>query len=225
MSGPWKAVSLLIFSCALAYGAQPPDYHLTLDPAHHIYARSAFLHGHRHGYEEGFHAADQDVHLGRNPRILDKHFTVPKTVGYRNEFGDKKIFRQGYESGYLAGYSDSFAGREFNHPPNLFADTGTGTGTTANLSETVPASTNPSADFDAGAVQGYRAASGGTSNFELRPGVAQYAQDFCRHNLVGGSSNQFCAGYSNGYLLGRSDLAHKLGHEGDTDVRIAANQP
>src|SRR6266478_9941690 len=39
------------------------DYHLLQDAAKKIYAMSAFAHGHRHGYEEGFHAGDEDYHL------------------------------------------------------------------------------------------------------------------------------------------------------------------
>lgn len=203
-----------------AYGEQP-DYHVTRDPSHSSYLRSAFLHGHRHGYEEGFHAADQDLHLGRQAHPFDKRFRVPKTIGYRSDYGDKKNFRHGYEAGYAAGYSDSYSGRDFNHPPSLIASSDEIAGKAAD-----PAAVKKqSAMFDSGVLEGYRAAAADTAQFELRPGFTKYAEDFCRHNMVPGTSEEFCQGYGKGYVLGKADLSRKIGPETDNAIRVAKNQP
>src|SRR5881394_3231825 len=111
----------LLFACLLIatlVAAQPkapkePEYHLTADAAHQLYVNSVFAHGHRHGYEEGFHDAEVDLQMGRGFREFESPGKAPKMVGYVSEFGSKKLFRAGSEYGYLAGYSDSAAGRPF----------------------------------------------------------------------------------------------------------------
>ena len=47
-----------------------PDYHTSDDQSRDLYIHSAFAHGVRHGYEEGYHAADMDIHTG-TPRKKD----------------------------------------------------------------------------------------------------------------------------------------------------------
>src|SRR3954466_6699388 len=89
------------------------DYHITGDPAHDTYLKSAFAHGHRHGYEEGYHAADNDLQFGRPAMQFASAKQVPEVLGYRKQFGRKDLFREGYKRGFIAGYEDSYAGREF----------------------------------------------------------------------------------------------------------------
>jgi hypothetical protein len=67
---------------------------------------------------------------------------IPKTVGYRNQFGDKKSFRRGYEYGYIAGYDDSFANRKFHYPT---------------ISPDAAAMVSSGGDFDKGVASGYSA--------------------------------------------------------------------
>jgi hypothetical protein len=79
-------------------------------------------------------------------------------------------------------------------------------------------------EFDSGAFEGYRAASADLTQFELRPGITKYAEDFCHKNLVQGTSPDFCSGYSSGYVLGKVDSTRKSNAEGDNQVRVAVNQ-
>src|SRR5438270_9733174 len=103
-----KTFVLLLSATAIA--AAQNDFHLSKDPNRQIYLNSAFAHGHRHGYEEGFHTGDEDYQL-RKPAALEQK--LPKNKGYRKEFGDKASYLQGYETGFRAGYADSYSGRAF----------------------------------------------------------------------------------------------------------------
>jgi hypothetical protein len=96
-----------------AIAAQPADLHVSTAVGNNLYAASAFAHGMRHGYEEGFHDADRDLHLSAF-RLEDLTLSkVPKTVGYQASFGSKESFRKGYETGYRLGYADSLKGIAF----------------------------------------------------------------------------------------------------------------
>jgi hypothetical protein len=219
--GPRKEILILILALSLFAAAQPPDYHVTADPSHSAYCRSAFLHGHRHGYEDGYHAADQDFHIGRPPQILNPKFHVPKIMGYQSEYGSKASFKQGYSAGFIAGYSDSYAGRQFSHPGEHVA------AATAKSPVELPQSASTfaiDAAFDSGVYEGYRSALADKATFELQPGLAQYAEDFCRHNLIRGSGSGFCSGYGSGFVLGKADTARRMRPEPDNVVRIANNQ-
>ena len=162
------------------------------------------------------------MHLGRTPQVSNKRFRTPKPVGYRSDFGDKESFRCGFLAGFTTGYSDSYFGREFNHPPNLIVQNPEGA--VAKKTEDAAEKTQ-TAIFDSGVFEGYRAATADAAQFELRAGLAQYAQDFCRHNLVRGTSEQFCEGYGSGYVLGKADVARKIELKADTVVQVARNQP
>jgi hypothetical protein len=141
-----RAYSLLFASTFLVVASfasdNKPDYHVNGDAARELYKHSAFAHGLRHGYEEGYHAADLDIHTGSPRKDWAKMDRVPKTVGFKNNFGNKKSFRRGYEYGYVAGYADSFENRKFHYPA---ADL-------SSSSETL------SRDFDLGVSSGYQTA-------------------------------------------------------------------
>lgn len=100
----------------VGFAGGPSDYHTNSDGARDLYVHSAFAHGLRHGYEEGFHAADLDIHTGAPRKRTNDLSRVPKTIGYHRGYGDKKSFRRGYEYGYVAGYEDSIAFRKFHDP-------------------------------------------------------------------------------------------------------------
>jgi len=219
---PRKEIFSLIFAVSLLAQAQPPDYHITADPFHATYSRSAFLHGHRHGYEDGYHAADQDLHIGRPAQILSPKFRVPKAMAYRSDYGSKASFRHGYEAGFIAGYSDSYTGRQFNHPPEQMVAAPPKKNLEAPAQP--PASATSDAEFDSGVYEGYRTAAADQAKFELLPGLAQYAEDFCHQNLIRGTVNEFCAGYGDGFVLGKTDAARKIRPDADSVVRIARNQ-
>ena len=132
---------VIVLALALAVpaiGAQPSDdIHLN-GGANHLYAASAFAHGLRHGYEEGFHDADRDLHLSAFA-VGDLTFRkVPKMIGYDSSFGSKDSFRKGYEAGYRLGYADSIKGVSFrvNMP-------------------TVEVAAAPDREFDRGVQYGY----------------------------------------------------------------------
>jgi hypothetical protein len=127
----------LLVSILTAEDDKQACYHVSADPMKDVYAHSAFAHGLRHGYEQGFHEADVDFHLGYLEREL-KLDKIPKIEKFRKEFGNKKSFRRGFEYGYLGGYRDSFAGRKFLVPRELATPTTSGA-------------------FDAGVADGFKA--------------------------------------------------------------------
>lgn len=135
--------SLLFLALAVpAIGASPAntDSHLDGDRAKGLYAASAFAHGLRHGYEEGFHDADRALQLSAFS-IEEIPFKKPaKIIGYQSSFGSKESFRKGYEAGYRLGYSDSLKGIAFrmNAPA-------------------VEVAAVPDKDFDHGVQYGYAA--------------------------------------------------------------------
>jgi hypothetical protein len=89
------------------------ERHTTSDPGSALYLRSAFAHGFIHGYEQGFHLADLDYHVGRTGRKLDDLHQYRDAAGFRAVFGDKKTFQHGYREGFLQGYDDSIHSRHF----------------------------------------------------------------------------------------------------------------
>lgn len=191
-----RAPQLQVFLLAIAIGistaasAQKPDYHLTEDPNHTVYKDSAFAHGHRHGYEEGFHAGDEDYHMRRPNYLLNK---MPKAKGYVAGFGDKKYYMAGFDTGYRAGYADSFSGRGFRtwkYSMDPASAAKNGSVSTGKL------------DLDTGFSEGYHAGYVNSDNIADEPGVAESAAWRCQQ---GSHSPTFCQGYGAGYVLGRTD--------------------
>ena len=76
--------------------------------------QSIFAHGFMHGYEDGFRIADSDYQIGRRPRAVE---TTPQykraDQAYRNNFGNRDEFRQGYREGLRSGYEDSIHNRKY----------------------------------------------------------------------------------------------------------------
>lgn len=108
-------VLIVIAAASLAW-AGSEDVHVTSDPARFLYSVSAFAHGHRHGYEDGFHQADEDLHMGRTQSQIK--LTPVKPRGFSDSFGSHGSFNRGYMMGYLQGYRDSAADREFHPLPS-----------------------------------------------------------------------------------------------------------
>ena len=135
--------SLLVIALAIpAIAADPKnaDIHVAGDGAKSLYAASAFAHGLRHGYEEGFHDADRALQLSAFS-IEDISFKRPaKVLGYQSAFGSKESFRKGYEAGYRLGYSDSLKGIAFRMNAPV-----------------VEVAAAPDKDFDHGVQYGYAA--------------------------------------------------------------------
>jgi len=95
-------------------GSAVSERHTSIDPGSALYQRSTFAHGFIHGYEQGYHFADLDYHVGRTDRKLnDIREYRDASSGYRSSFGDQNIFRQGYRQGFSQGYDDSIHSRSF----------------------------------------------------------------------------------------------------------------
>lgn len=119
MGSPVRFGFLFLFLLASSLHAQSPpsrgDYHTLEDEGRRLYSVSAFAHGHRHGYESGYHLADEEIHFGLRQRDLNQN-DVPHAMKFKSDFGDKKVFRQGFVHGFLAGYRDSYAREPFRVP-------------------------------------------------------------------------------------------------------------
>jgi hypothetical protein len=86
--------------------------HESHEPCATLYYRSPFVHGYRDGYQQGFHDADismQFAHEITNPMETRSYHDVK----FRNEFGDRKSFEQGFRAGYVLGFNDMKAARTF----------------------------------------------------------------------------------------------------------------
>ena len=177
------ALTLSPFAFCQQPADAPVDYHVTEDAAHELYAVSALAHGHRHGYEEGFHIADQDVHMGRNARALGRSCKPCRPQGYRSDFGDKSLYERGFELGFRAGYDDSYNQREFRPTAEILS---------AQL-----------ADFqDQNLRDGYREGLASRAEISASHNIVQE----CRAK---GSNGRYCDGYVLGLLMQR-DLGQKL---------------
>ena len=165
------------------------DYHLTQDANRFFYYYSAFAHGHRHGYEEGYHAGDEDYHF-RKP--AEPRQRMSKQRGYRPEFGNKASYARGYERGFIAGNADSYSGRAFRATQTLVLE--------APVDFAARSQTDWITEFDAGVAAGYR---GGLSNAAgvVNAGAGS-ASWLCRQEQ---HSASYCDGYGPGYMLGRGD--------------------
>lgn len=198
------AVSLLT-SVALA---QRADNHLLADGAQSLYRRSAFAHGYIHGYEEGFHAANLDWHMGRTRPDLTKQLHVSKNTkrqcGYAPEYGDHKNFMKGFEQGYAEAYNDVFSDQSFRAIAEARA-----------AAEGLDASgPHPSRTFDDGFLAGVTAAREGTAPAKDLSGTTEW----CIQNLHS-SSPDYCDAYARGIVF---ESARSIQKQGDTQSARAA---
>ena len=175
------------------------DYHITKDSNRDLYMDSAFAHGHRHGYEEGFHAGDEAYQLRRAPSLDEKRV---RSRGYQASFGPKQSYMQGFDSGFRAGYADSYSGRPFR---------------VTNIS----APQKAPHEFDLGVLEGYQAGLANAANIADQPGVEESAAWRCR---LESREEAYCDGFGIGYVLARADSKSlALLPKADTDTRMAKN--
>ena len=104
--------TLLLAAVTAAAGNAPDDHYLAARTSALVH-KSVFIHGYLHGYELGFHLADIDLQMGRGVRDLGKCKEGRDAVGFRREFGDKRLFEFGYREGVRVGYADGISGRSF----------------------------------------------------------------------------------------------------------------
>src|SRR5690349_21149691 len=74
---------------------------------YHGGALDARQHGYEHGYRDGFHEGvkDREHHNKFKPDVKDA------AAGYQDYMGDKGQYKDGFRSGFVAGYEDAFYGR------------------------------------------------------------------------------------------------------------------
>jgi hypothetical protein len=178
--------------------SQTADRHLNAAHTQALYRRSTYAHGYMHGYEDGFHNADIDIHMGRGERQISqiKEFR-DCTDGYRPDFGDKKFFKLGYQQGFREGYSDSIRGVEFRAVAE-----------TRKIAEGI--NVNPPAkfserDFDRAFSSGYDAGRDAATNGSK----VEYPDttNLCDSKMSRSEAQKqdYCDAFGRGYSLGFSD--------------------
>src|SRR5258708_7028403 len=110
-------LGLMALSCAAALVCNAANHRTAAslqDRAAVLCQRSNFALGYLHGYEGGFHAADQDLQLGHVSTgiksRLDARDLSPRS---RMPIGDQGLYITGYRQGAEAGYADAIGEREF----------------------------------------------------------------------------------------------------------------
>ena len=158
-----------------------------------LFLDSAFAHGYRHGYDEGFHAADLDIHMGRPAHTMTKRDLRQAGHEYNNSFGSRARFQQGYEAGLSDGYGDGFAGNEYqvSERAKLAA---------LGLSDALPPSRRQY--FDEGFAGGY--ASAYVETVPSKGMTLEYLEQYCREKLLGSHPPEYCSGFSRGFIFGFS---------------------
>ncbi|MEO5936016.1 MAG: hypothetical protein ABIP81_02275 [Terriglobales bacterium] len=176
------------------------DFHLREDQARELYSASAFAHGHRHGYEEGFRTADLEIHVGRQQREL-RQKDIPKS-DYQKEFGDKEYFQQGFAHGFKAGYKDSYSNRSFRLvewsaqiPPFP------GMTELPQADPRIVPDARMRVQFENGTAQGYASGSKAEVAAADAKSIAGQATRSCGE-LAADRPEGFCEGFTQGFLLG-----------------------
>ena len=207
----------LAITCFLLLGiatakeaAKSDDQHVLESEAAPLFAQSAFAHGYLHGYEEGFHAGDQDFQNGHIKSAAEhlKQASIPSGSGPGSEH---KPFRSGYQYGFQAGYNDSVAGRDFRAldllrtvaddlemplPPRVIK----GAMAFAPLSVTGGAG-----EFDSAFSTGYLSGLQYTRENSKPIGDFKYVLGFCMSDSHGKVGPAYCDAYVRGFRVGYAD--------------------
>jgi hypothetical protein len=185
----------LVIAAAIPLLAAPTDHQNDIhfsDSAAPLYHISCFAHGYVHGYEDGFHIADQAIQMGRVYRA--DYRDVLKTLRQAKPskvsgVADRDLFSRGYRAGLAAGYNEGVSGREFHAISNL-RELSTGIG-----------AKNWDKTFDTGFADGYRAASAPSlKQLPAKEAAMQQCESSAR-----GNRGEYCEGYVRGLRLGFID--------------------
>jgi hypothetical protein len=167
------------------------ERHLQDSASGALLANSAFAHGYRHGYDEGFHLGDLDIHMGRAARISEGLKESRSAArDYDKAFGSKQMFDEGYQAGFHSGYSDAMAGFEYRASKR--------TREAAEGLAILPPSRRKF--FDEGFAGGYKSAQ--THNAPVSGVTPAYLEHYCDKTLSRSHPLEYCSGFSRGYLLG-----------------------
>jgi len=181
-------------SASHAQWAAGNERHLQPNASGALLMDSAFAHGYRHGYDEGFHTGDLDIQMGRPAQVNAKPSrTRRQDREFNPAFGSKHSFQQGYAAGFNAGYSDAMAGLDYRASERVRT-------AAAGLNEALPQSRRQY--FDQGFIAGYASA-------HSAPGSAaatspEYVEQYCRRTLPGNHPIEYCSGFGRGYVFGSS---------------------
>jgi len=185
---------MLVLAAAVALAATDPEAHMN-DRAGPLCARSPFAHGYLHGYEDGFHYADLDIHMGRvNGAPHSRKGGHPEKAV---PSADAVSFRSGYAEGYQAGYSDGIGGREFRAIAELRA-------AAADLE--AEAAVAP-AGFDRGFASGYASGRQYTARNDAPINDFTYVLGYCLASATDNPGPGYCDAYTRGFRLGYNDGA------------------
>jgi hypothetical protein len=167
------------------------ERHLQDSAAGALLADSAFAHGYRHGYDEGFHVGDLDIHMGRSAQVsAGLKESRQSARDYNGAFGSKKLFDEGYQAGFHSGYSDAMAGFEYR--------AGKRTREAAEGLTVLPPSQRKL--FDEGFAGGYKSAQ--AHDAPISGVTSAYVEQYCDKTLSRSHSLEYCSGFSRGYVLG-----------------------
>lgn len=168
------------------------EQHLQATPSGALCANSAFAHGYRHGYDQGFHVGDLDVHMGREATIVIKAREYQQGGReYNNAFGSKQLFQEGYQAGFRGGYIDAITGLEYRVSDRTrIAASG--------MVDVLPPGRR--IYFDQGFAGGYRSAL--AHNAPTENVNAEYVEQYCQKTASGSHPLEYCSGFSRGYMLG-----------------------
>ena len=146
---------VLAFGIVFAGAAYPKD-------KYHGGAVDAREHGYEHGYRDGLHKGidDRDHHIKFKPEMKDDD------NGYQSYMGDKGQYKEGYHSGFVAGYDDGF-----NNRPARFSE----------IYGAYERERGAADRYDDVYVERHWGASDVASDIGYRDGVTAGADDFSHH--------------------------------------------
>lgn len=183
------------------------DRHLQGTPSGVLYQNSAFAHGYRHGYDQGFHLGDVGIHMGRTARVVSKFKQYQQGIReYSVMFGSRQLFQEGYQAGFRSGYNDAMSGLEFRASESI---SGVATGLNA-ISSPIRRSY-----FDEGVACGFKSSQ--LSEAPVDRVTAAYVEQYCRKTASGLQPLEYCSGFSRGYMLGIADAPART-------IKIAGTQ-
>jgi flagellar biosynthesis/type III secretory pathway protein FliH len=179
-------------STSHAQWAAGNERHLQPNAGGALLMDSAFAHGYRHGYDEGFHTGDLDIQMGRPAQVNAKPSRLRRQDReFNSAFGNKQSFQQGYAAGFNSGYSDAMAGLDYRASERVRA-------AAAGLNDALPQSRRQY--FDEGFVAGY--ASAHSAQAPVMTMSPEYVEQYCRQRLPGNHPIEYCSGFGRGYVFG-----------------------
>jgi hypothetical protein len=165
-------------------------------PAAALFQHSAFAHGFMHGYEDGFHCADLDLHMSRPARKPSSFSEYKKAdSGFDSSFGEKHLFQAGYRAGFNSGYNNGYSEQPFRGVAEARA-----------AAQGLQPEGKPSKSFDRAFGAGF---TGGLkrAQHDAQPIDVDLSQtiDHCRSSMPDKASTdtlQFCNAFGRGYRMG-----------------------